>query len=50
MVEDINIPLLEKVKLIDQLEESEKNAILKIIDVAISKQKLKDNLSGLISS
>ena len=48
--EDVNLPLLEKVKLIDQLEPKERESLLNIIDMAISKKKLKDNLSTLISS
>jgi transcriptional regulator with XRE-family HTH domain len=47
--EDVNLPLLEKVKLIDQLEGDEKNALLKMIDIAISKKRMKDNLSTMIN-
>jgi len=43
-----NLPLLEKIKLIDQLEEEEKNALLKMIDIAISKKRMKDNLSNML--
>ncbi len=46
----MNLPLLEKIKLLDQLGDEEKEALLKIIDMAISNKKLKDNLSNLISS
>lgn len=48
--EAINLPLLEKIKIIDTLESDEKNALLKLIDMAVSKKKLKDNLSNLIAS
>ena len=48
--EDINLPLLEKIKIIDTLDNDEKNALLKLIDMAISKKRLKDNLSNLIAS
>ena len=48
--EDVNLPLLEKVKMIDQLEPKERESLLNIIDMAISKKKLKDNLSSLITS
>ena len=44
-----NLPLLEKIKLIDQLDKDEQEALLKLIDIAISKKKLKDNLSNLIT-
>ncbi len=47
---EINVPLLEKVKLIDQLDEKEKNSILTIIDMAIAKQRFKDSLKGLLAS
>ncbi|GGX36906.1 helix-turn-helix domain-containing protein [Aquimarina muelleri] len=47
--EAVNLPLLEKIKIIDSLDEDEKQALLKLIDMAISKKKLKDNLSNLIS-
>jgi transcriptional regulator with XRE-family HTH domain len=46
--EEINLSLLEKVKLLDTLEEEEKRNILGIIDIAISKKKLKENLQTLI--
>ena len=46
-VEVTNMPLLEKIKLIDDLEEDEKQALLKLIDMAVSKKKLKDNLQNL---
>lgn len=48
--EDINLPLLEKVKLIDQLDPKERDSLMTIIDMAISKKNLKDNLSNLVSS
>jgi len=48
--DNVNLPLLEKIKIIDVLDEDEKDALLKLIDMAISKKKLKDNLSSLLSS
>jgi hypothetical protein len=48
MDEDINLPLLEKIKLIDTLDEDEKNALFKMIDLAISNKKMKDNLQQLL--
>jgi len=41
---------MEKVKLLDQIGEDEREALLRIIDMAISNKKLKDNLSNLIAS
>ena len=46
--QEVNLPLLEKIKLIDQLEGDERKALLKMIDIAISKKKMKDNLSNLL--
>lgn len=48
--ENVNLPLLEKVKLIDQLDKEEKNALLKMIDITISKKRMKDNLSNMLES
>jgi len=48
--EIVNMPLLEKIKIIDTLDDDEKEALLKLIDMAVSKKKLKDNLSNLIAS
>lgn len=48
--EDINLPLMEKIKMIDTLEEEERNCLLKMIDIALAKKRMKDNLSNLIAS
>lgn len=48
--EAVNLPLLEKIKIIDTLDDDEKEALLKLIDMAVSKKKLKDNLTNLIAS
>lgn len=48
--EALSLPLLEKIKLLDQLGEEERSALLKVIDMAISNKKLKDNLSNLLAS
>lgn len=45
---EINLPLLEKVKQIDSLDEKEKQSILTIIDMALAKKRFKDNLSQLL--
>lgn len=42
--------LLEKVQLLDQLGEEEKEALLKVIDIAVANKKLKGNLSNLLAS
>ncbi|MBG6133722.1 hypothetical protein IWQ47_005194 [Aquimarina sp. EL_43] len=41
---------MEKLRLLDSLEEVEKVSIYNLIDSLISKKKLKDNLTNLISS
>ena len=46
--DEINLPLLEKVKLLNTLEEEEKKHIFGIIDIAIAKKRLKDSLTNLI--
>ena len=46
--EDINLSILEKVKLIDTLDKDEKGCLLKMIDIAISKKKMKDNLTNMM--
>lgn len=46
----VNLPLLEKIKLIDQLNEDEQDALIKMIDIAISNKNLKDNLSNLLNA
>ena len=46
--EEINLSILEKIKLIDKLDEDEKNCLLKIIDIAIAKKRMKDNLENIL--
>ena len=48
--EPVNMTLMEKIKMIQLLEEDEQNALFKIIDVAISRKQLKDSLNNLITS
>lgn len=47
--DEINLSILDKVKLIDTLENDEKNCLLKMIDIAIAKKKTKDNLVSMMS-
>jgi len=46
--EVINLPLLQKIKMIDTLALDEQTALLKMIDLALANKKLKDNLSQLL--
>jgi transcriptional regulator with XRE-family HTH domain len=48
--DDINLPMLEKIKLVDALGKKEQQAIFTMIDMAIANKKLKDNLTQLIAS
>ena len=47
--EELNLPLLEKIKLIDTLAKDEQQAIFKMIDLAIANKRMKDNLQNLIN-
>ena len=47
--EEINLPLLDKIKLIDKLGEEEQKALFKMIDLAISNKRMKDNLQNIIN-
>lgn len=44
-----NRTLMEKISLVDTLGKDEQQAIFKMIDLAVSNKKLKDNLSQLIA-
>lgn len=46
--DEVNLSILEKVKLIDTLEKDEKNCLLKMIDIAIAKKKMKDSLTSMM--
>jgi len=47
--DEINLSILEKIKLIDTLENDEKNCLLKMIDIAVAKKRMKDNLANMIN-
>jgi hypothetical protein len=44
-----NKNIVERIQLLDQLEEVEKKSILTIIDMAISNKRLKDTLANALS-
>ena len=47
--QELNLPLMQKVKLIDTLATDEQHALLKMIDLALSNKRMKDNLQSLIA-
>jgi transcriptional regulator with XRE-family HTH domain len=48
-VHTINEPLLQKVKLLDELDELQKNSICNMIDTAIANKRMKQALSNAMS-
>ena len=47
--DEVNISILEKVRLIDTLDKEEKGCLLKMIDIAIAKKRMKDNLALMMN-
>jgi len=47
--EELNLPLMEKIKIIDSLGKEEQQALFKMIDLAIANKRMKDNLQNLIN-
>jgi len=47
--DEVNISILEKVRLIDTLDKEEKGCLLKMIDIAIAKKRMKDNLTLMMA-
>ena len=45
---EVNLPLLEKIRLLDTLDKDERKAIEMVIDIAISRKHLKESIAGLI--
>jgi hypothetical protein len=48
-VHSVNEPLLQKVKLLDELDEVQKNSICNMIDTAIANKRLKQALSNAMN-
>ncbi len=46
---EVNMPLMEKIKMIDTLAKDEQQALFKMIDMAIANKKMKDNLHQLLA-
>ena len=47
--QEVNLPLMQKIKLIDTLAPDEQQALLKMIDLALSNKRMKDNLASMIA-
>ncbi len=47
--EEQNLPLMQKIKMIDSLAEDEQQALSKMIDLALANKRMKDNLQTLIT-
>ena len=46
---EVNLPLMQKIKMIDTLAKDEQQALFKMIDMALSNKRMKDNLQTLIA-
>lgn len=46
---ELNLPLLEKVRLLDELETEEREALIRVIDMALGRKRLRDSLSELLT-
>jgi hypothetical protein len=44
-----NLPLMQKIKMIDTLASDEQQALFKMIDLALDNKRMKDNLQTLIA-
>lgn len=49
MEQEVNLPLMQKIKMIDTLASDEQQALFKMIDLALANKRLKDNLQTLIA-
>ena len=47
--EELNLPMMQKIRMIDTLAQDEQQALLKMIDLALANKRLKDNLQTLIA-
>ncbi|MBA2583271.1 MAG: helix-turn-helix transcriptional regulator [Bacteroidetes bacterium] len=47
--DEINMSILEKVRMIDTLDKDERDCLLKMIDIAIAKKRMKDNLASMMA-
>ncbi len=47
--EGVNLPLMEKIRVIDTLGKEEKNALFKMIDLAVANKKMRDSLQTMLA-
>lgn len=47
--QEVNLPLVQKIKMIDTLGPEEQQALFKMIDLALANKRMKDNLQTLIA-
>jgi hypothetical protein len=47
--EGMNLPLMEKIRVIDTLGKEEKNALFKMIDLAVANKKMRDSLQTMLA-
>jgi len=47
--QELNVPLMQKIKMIDTLAGDEQQALLKMIDLALANKRMKDNLQAMIA-
>lgn len=45
---EVNLPIVQKIKMIDTLVPVEQQALFKMIDIALANKRMKDNLQTLI--
>ncbi|MDP2234907.1 MAG: helix-turn-helix transcriptional regulator [Bacteroidales bacterium] len=47
--QEVNLPIMQKIKMIDTLGPDEQHALFKMIDLALANKRMKDNLQTLIA-
>jgi len=49
LVHEVNLPLMQKIKMIDTLGPDEQQVLFKMIDLALANKRMKDNLQTLMA-
>lgn len=47
--QEVNLPLMQKIKMIDTLADDEQKALFKMIDLALANKRMKDNSISVLS-